>query len=315
MKLLAMKRQLSGTLAFAILFTTLFSFFTFAYAAIDVGTAEELANALASGGAIRLAANIEGNFVIEAGKEVTLILDGHDITSTTGDAITNNGTLTINGDGMISTSANGYAAIVNNTEGTVTINGPEFYATGWQAIKNYGDMTIEDAYVHVAPTSKTPVMANGWYSTTDYDTYDRGNVPAADTAILTINGGTFTSTQDNTYVVKNDSYGILVINDGVFTSDQHSDDRKFNVIWNWNETTINGGTFTQNDDSTSMIGNGFEDADCAKGNFTITGGTFEQDNYYFLNVIVIIKATITIRIKDMARIIDCELKKYLKSIL
>ena len=216
-----------------------------------------------------LATNLVEDVVIPAGKDVTLDLDGHSITNIASDTISVYGTLTITdtiGGGEIVSALPAKADLVNYPTGTVTIQGGSFAVPDnatYYNIKNMGAMTIGgNATVLSRVSTASTLIANGWYGNA---TTDRGTTGQANTAILTINGGTFDGGKN---VVKNDDYGILTINGGTFRNISENDA----VIMNWHETTITGGTFTG---ATKVLVNGSYGANSAdKGVMTVSGGTF-----------------------------------------
>ncbi|MDO5587197.1 MAG: hypothetical protein Q4G53_08945, partial [Clostridia bacterium] len=68
--------------------------------------------------------------------------------------------------------------------------------------------------------------------------------------------------------IKVDENGELTINDGNFSNENAT------CIFNWNKTTINGGTFTRPNIANTSVCNGFWDPTSAVGELTITGGIF-----------------------------------------
>ena len=93
-----------------------------------------------------------------------------------------------------------------------------------------------------------------------------GTGPVAST--LTINGGTFSG---GINTVKNDEAGVLVINGGNFSNTSQY------VVMNWNETTINNGTFQTATTAEAVL---FSAAysNIAVGELTVAGGTFVRAN-------------------------------------
>ena len=163
--------------------------------------------------------DITGGVVIPAGKEVTLQLNNHKITGASGSTITNEGTLTIAGEGeVISTSA--YAV---DNHGTLTIDGGSYSTT----VEVDYNKSKAGALVGSAPS----LVRNGW------------DGPTTDAlATLTINGGNFTGGLNN---VKNDEHGVLTITGGNFTNEDGQ-----NLILNGGKSlTITGGTYSTVDSS------------------------------------------------------------------
>lgn len=96
-------------------------------AATNVTTADQLKAAVAKGGDITLGADIEASIEIPAGVTITLDLNGKTLTNEAGNyTITNEGTLTIKGDGTVDNVSHARGALVN--KGTATITGGTFYS-------------------------------------------------------------------------------------------------------------------------------------------------------------------------------------------
>ena len=257
-------------LAIALIASMLLSVFVgMVQADTEVSTLDALNEAITAGGTITLAADIEGQVTIPEGVNVTLDLAGFELKSTTSDTISNHGTLVIKGNGKITSTANNKGAIVNYPDGSVTIENGTIYAETWYSIKNMGTMTILDGNI-TKGTNGASVIANGWYGNAGTD---RNTTGVADTAKLTIEGGTFLGDGKSSTVVKNDDYGILVINGGELTSTTEITDINAGpVILNWHDATINGGTFTSTNGA--VLANGYLDDNADKGEMVVKGGTF-----------------------------------------
>ena len=220
---------------------------------------------------ITLQKSVSEDVVIPAGQTMTLDLNGHSITNVASDTISVYGTLTIQdlvGGGEIVSVLPAKADLVNYPSGTVTIQGGTFAVPDnatYYNIKNMGAMTIQAGATVVSRVSTaSTLIANGWYGKASID---RGTSGQANTALLTINGGSFSGGMN---VVKNDDYGVLTITGGTFANASTTDA----VILNWNEATISGGAFTG---ATKVLCNGSYGAESAdKGVMTISGGTFTQ---------------------------------------
>ena len=189
-----------------------------------------------TGETITLLCDVTESVVIPEGKEVTIDLNGKTITNIGGQhTITNNGTLTISGEGTVDNVSHGKAALYNN--GVAVLNGGVYSrsleagtATGangnsWYTIFNDGDLTV-NAGVEVCQRKESTnnfssLVENGY------------NKPAT----LTINGGTFTAGLN---AVKNDS-GTVTIKDGTFLGG--GDDAEQKSVLNWDTLEIHGGTF------------------------------------------------------------------------
>lgn len=235
----------------------------------EATTLDALNAAVTAGGTVTLANDIEGEIVIPSGVTVILDLAGYELKSTSSDTISNHGTLVIKGNGKITAMANGKGAIVNYPDGDVTIENGTIYAESWYSIKNLGAMKILDGNISKG-TNGASVIANGWYGNL---ATDRNTTGVADTAKLTIEGGTFTGEGKSSTIIKNDDYGILVINGGELTSSSEITDINAGpVILNWHDTTINGGTFTSTNGA--VLANGYLSDDVDMGVLKVNDGTF-----------------------------------------
>ena len=244
-------------------------------AATNVTTAEQLKAEVAKGGDITLGADIEASIEIPAGVTVTLDLNGKTLTNEAGKhTITNEGTLTIKGDGTVDNVSHARAAVYNKQGATATLSGGKFTRSketgksdsvsggnSYYNILNQGEMTINDG-VEVSQTGHfSSLIDNGWYSGSE-------NVKKIN-AKLTINGGNFSGGLNT---IKNDDFGDLAIKDGKFSNTSGA------VVLNWNIANISGGSFEVADSAKSVIANGYGNAEMDKGELTITGGTFTASN-------------------------------------
>lgn len=262
-----------------------------------VKTIDELNAAITAAGetetTIKLAADITGDVVVPEGVNITIDLNGKKITNSDGHTITNNGTLTIEGEGTVDNITHGKAALYN--KGTVTLNGGTFDRTqengrsdsssggnSYYTIKNVGNMTINEG-VNVL-TAKgngelgrfSSLVANGYYNGTTYDN-DKGE----EKPTLTINNGTFSGGLNT---IKNDDRAELTINNGTFKNFYQA------TVQNHNIATINGGTYKAASDasSTGKETYGVYNCGCGAnidlGTLTVTGGTFEGADYAIADV-------------------------------
>ncbi len=222
--------------------------------------------------------DVTETIIVPVGKKVKLDLNNHNISVTTGDAIVNKGTLTIEGSGTVSTSATNSAAIANFPGATANINGGTYVSDKWYVIKNLGKMTIDGSVTVKKPegsTDTSSLITNGWYGTTD--TVAKEQVGAkADSAELHIKSGSFEgkSGSASCSVVKNDDYGTLYIEGGTFDSTNNSNQSSATTILNWNVTSITGGKFI----GQYPISNGAYTSEADRGYIIITGGEFEGKN-------------------------------------
>ena len=198
----------------------------------EYATLTEAVDAAQEGDTIEILSDVTESIEIAADKNITIDLNGKTLTNTDGKhTIENNGTLTINDSsndktGTVDNVIHARGALVNHEGAVATLNGGKFHRSleagnspdnnggnSWYTILNQGTMTINDG---------ATVENGGCYSAnirTDSE--------------LTVNGGTF---KGGINTIKVDENGELTINDGNFSND------KATCIFNWNKTTINGGT-------------------------------------------------------------------------
>lgn len=248
----------------------------------SITTLQSQINAITSEGTVTLDKDYTETITINAGKNITLDLNNHNLSSSTGDAIVNKGTLTIKGSGQVSTTANGSAAIANFPDAVANVNGGTYTSSEWYIIKNLGTMTINGAVTVKKPDGSqdtSSLIDNGWYNPSD--TVANEPVTAQnDKAKLTIKSGNFkgNSGQKSCSVVKNDDGGILNISGGTFDSTANTGAENATTILNWNVATISGGTFK----GSYPLSNGYYDNNNFDiGELTVTGGTFSASRSLF----------------------------------
>ncbi len=245
---------------------------------VECATVEAVNNAIKNSESktveIKLLNDATESINIPSGVTVTLDLNGKNITVTAGDAIVNKGTLTVKGDGEVSTTASESAAVANFPDASATLNGGTYTSANWYVIKNLGAMVIDGKVSVKKPdgsTDTSSLVDNGWYG--DADKVAGESVAAqADKASLTIKSGDFIgkSGSKSCSVIKNDDYGTLNIMGGTFDSNNNDGKENAATILNWNVATISGGTFK----GQYPISNGAYNNEADKGQITITGGEF-----------------------------------------
>ena len=191
----------------------------------EYSTLQEAINVAGKGDTITLIANTNEDVVIESGKDITInITDGVTLTNVNNHTIINRGTLNIAGSGTVDNVTNGRAAVYNDLNATVILNGGTYkrsQETGidsknsggnsYYTIKNYGTMEINSGVTVENKGKYSSLLANGWYS------YGNPNEPSTNddpASKLTINGGTFNGGLNT---VKNDDAGEMTINGGTIT--------------------------------------------------------------------------------------------------
>ena len=184
----------------------------------------ELQAAVKAGGEIVLDDNITASITIPTGVTVTLDLNGKTLKNADGShTITNNGILTIKGEGTVDNVTHARGALVNY--GNATINGGTFTRSqekgtaegangnSWYVIDNQGTLTVTGGTVkNTSGFSSLVRNLNG---------------------TLNVNGGNFS----NEFIaLKNDDNGIMKITAGTIES-------KEQAVQNWHNLDVTGGTF------------------------------------------------------------------------
>ena len=226
-------------------------------------TEASLNTAIANGGTVTLQNNVTANLTVPAGVTVTIDLNGHTITGNGSHAIENRGNLTVQGEGQIVSNNGGKAALYNAPDATAALNGGTFSGNTWYVIKNLGTLTMDGANL-VQNDAGSSAIDNGYYGNPGNDcgvTYPTQGASVS----LTIKSGKFSGGMNT---VKNDDFGVLTIDGGEFTNTDGP------AVLNWNEATINGGTFTVNNSAKCVLANGALDNFADKGAMWIKGGTF-----------------------------------------
>ena len=232
-----------------------------------------------------LTSNVTESVTIPAGKSIQLNLNDHKITNTADKhTITNNGTLTITGNGKVDNVSNGRAALYNAVGASATLNGGVFTRSEeagksstdgggntYYTILNLGTLTVNSG-VEVNQGKEgngkfSSLVDNGWYN-------GKQNTTKAEARMI-INGGKFSGGLNT---IKNDDYGIMEINGGEIIGFAQA------ALMNNNVATITNGSFNGYDATDAIILNYFWDDTMDKGELTISGGTFlSMGNIPFLS--------------------------------
>lgn len=203
----------------------------YAYTFVDF---ESALNKAVDGETIILTQDVNEVLEVPAGKDITIDLNGHTLTSTGVESLVNNGTLTLKNGKVTAANTEDTRRCVYNY-GTMTIDGVEFvqtYGARGAAINNEGVMVITNATVN-------SVYYAIWNSGAD--------------AVLTVNGGTFNCVGDKAtwldtdgdaidsaawcYAVRNQNGATMTVNDGNFYGNH-------GVIASYGSAAIlNGGTY------------------------------------------------------------------------
>ncbi len=219
-------------------------------------------------GTVTLLADVSEGVDIPKDKAIIIKLNGHGITVNGDHAIEVHGTLTVEGTGTVKNEGAGsYAALAVYPDANVELNGGAFQDETWYTIKNLGTLVINEEVTVSRTDPGSSLIDNGWYGN---EGNDLGlDYPANAEVSLTINGGAFSGGMNT---VKNDDFGVLVINGGEFSNTTGP------VVLNWNETTINDGSFTGTSADSALLANGYINDSADKGQFEINGGTFKASN-------------------------------------
>lgn len=248
----------------------------------EYSTLQEAINVASNGATIALIANTNEDVVIESGKDITInIADGVTLTNVNNHTIINRGTLTITGGGTVDNVTNGRAAVYNDLNATVILNGGTYkrsQETGvdsknsggnsYYTIKNYGTMEINSGVTVENKGKYSSLLANGWYS------YGNANEPSTNgnpVSKLTINGGAFNGGLNT---VKNDDGGEMTINGGTITGFAQS------CVQNNNVLIITGGNIVgeENNSDAAIVSRAVTGSTVNKGITKITGGTVKGGN-------------------------------------
>ena len=238
----------------------------------EYATLQEAVDATKGDATIQMLKDVQEDVTIAEDDTVTIDLNGKTITNETKThTITNEGNLTITGEGIVDNVTHQTAAIHNAQGGTVVLNGGTYTrskengqsaeASGGNSfynIRNYGKMTINEGVTVKQDGHFSSLIENGYY--------DGNQNTAKINAEMLINGGTF---EGGLNTIKNDDYGVLTINGGTFKNVTQA------AFLNWNEATVTGGTFTVASEAEGpAVLNGKLNDTMDKGVLKISGGTF-----------------------------------------
>ncbi len=223
------------------------------------------------GKTIEVVENTTEDINIPSGTTFTLdIKEGVTITNSTTHTIINNGTLTIKGSGTVDNVTHAKAALYNNMDATVTLEGNVKYTrsledgldtrggtNSWYYISNQGTMTIKDTTTVVSTGTYSSLIRNG------------GEGDASHKAKLTVENGILSGGKNT---IKNDDYSELYIKGGQFSNSYQCN------ILNWEYAEISGGTFTETGTAKDSIwiGKSTSGGYTTQGKTVITDGTFNN---------------------------------------
>ncbi len=246
---------------------------------VDAAIAD-LQNVAKEGGTYTLTKDLEGDFIISAKNDVTINLNGYEITNKLGDTFTvNKGSkLIINGNGTVDNITHAKACIYNN--GTVVLNGgtytrsqengeskAESGGNSYYNILNHGEMTINQNVEVSQGGAYSSLIDNGYYNYGKKENDRVGYVEGKGqpNPSLTINGGTFSG---GINTIKNDDGATLTIVNGTFTNMTQA------TVQNNHIAEIRGGEFNPTRSASHAVQTRYSDDTYDKGETTISGGTF-----------------------------------------
>ena len=172
---------------------------------------QEAIGAAGSDATVTLLKDTSETVNIAEGKNIVLDLNGKTLTSDKAS------TATVSNDGTV--------RITSSVEGGKITRG----TTKYYVILNHGTMTIDGAITveNTNGSDTSSLIDNGWYYPDER--------PDGKYAVLTIDGGEFVTATP--IAIKNDEFGRLTVNGGTFTATNQS-------VQNWGYAELHGGHFT-----------------------------------------------------------------------
>ena len=225
----------------------------------EYATLQEAVNAATAGQTIVLQDNVTltASLNVAVDKTVTLDLNSYKITAD------------MNGQHMICNA--GYLTITDSSEnktGEIAKIGAE--TNFGYVIENHGTMTLDRCKIS-STSVKSSAIENGWYTASANTAGTSCPMTIQNAEVVSVNAA------GGLYTVKNDDYGVMVINGGVFTNGVAG----AGAVLNWNDLTINGGTFT-GASAVRTLKSGSSDFETGKSqikNGTFNGGIDTLDGY------------------------------------
>ena len=199
---------------------------------------QEAIGAAGSGATVTLLKDTSETVNIAEGKYIVLDLNGKTLTSDKAS------TATVSNDGTV--------RITSSVEGGKITRG----TTKYYVILNHGTMTIDGAITveNTNGSDTSSLIDNGWYNPADR--------PEGKYAVLTIDGGEFVTATP--IAIKNDEFGRLTVNGGTFTATNQS-------VQNWGYAELHGGHFTS-----QVIGWSYDNMPDDKIGTVIDGGKYDS---------------------------------------
>lgn len=230
---------------------------------------------------ITLKAAIVEDITVPAGADVTINLNGNNITNKdSANTITNKGKLTIEGNGTIDNTKHAMACIFTDIGAETNIIGGTFVRSledsktnSFYVLQNLGTLVIgnegdDNSKISVtSPSTFSSMICN------EIPEARQSELSEGYQCVLIVNSGTFNGGLNT---IKNGDYGDMIINGGEFSNSVQ------NVILNWNKGSITGGTFNGVDKPCVVNGNY---AAYSQGNIEITNGAFTAGTAECLGVV------------------------------
>ena len=241
-------------------------------------TLQEAVNAATAGQTIVLQDNVTltASLIVAGDKTVTLDLNSYKITAA------------MNGPHMICNAGN--LTITDSSEnktGEIAKIGAE--TNFGYVIENHGTMTLDRCKIS-STSVKSSAIENGWYTASANTAGTSCTMTIQNAEVVSVNAA------GGLYTVKNDDYGVMVINGGVFTNGVAG----AGAVLNWNDLTINGGTFT-GASAVRTLKSGSSDFETGKSqikNGTFNGGIDTLDGYKTGITIAVTGGTFSTDVKE-----------------
>ena len=241
-------------------------------------TLQEAVDAATNDQTIVLQSNVvlTASLNVAAGKTVTLDLNSCKITAD------------MNGPHMICNAGN--LTITDSSEnktGEIAKIGAE--TNFGYVIENHGTMTLDRCKIS-STSVKSSAIENGWYTASANTAGTSCTMTIQNAEVVSVNAA------GGLYTVKNDDYGVMVINGGVFTNGVAG----AGAVLNWNDLTINGGTFT-GASAVRTLKSGSSDFETGKSqikNGTFNGGIDTLDGYKTGITIAVTGGTFSTDVKE-----------------
>ena len=222
-------------------------------------TLQEAVNAANNGQTIVLQSDVvlTASLNVAVNKTVTLDLNSYKIT-----AVMNGPHMICNAGNLTITDSSA------NKTGEIAKIGAE--TNFGYVIENHGTMTLDRCKIS-STSVKSSAIENGWYTASANTAGTSCTMTIQNAEVVSVNA------DGGLYTVKNDDYGVMVINGGVFTNSVAG----AGAVLNWNDLTINGGTFT-GASAVRTLKSGSSDFETGKSqikNGTFNGGIDTLDGY------------------------------------